>query len=92
MHGVRKRGARNEILAATAALSLACGGVVSGTDGGGHDARVAAVTDSGNQDEDPFVLGDDAEVDSGVDTGVDVPTYPPPLPYGCPPAPLRRIV
>jgi hypothetical protein len=87
---VRRRGARNEILAATAALSLACGGVISGADGG-RDAHLDAVT-TDEQDGDPFLLGDAASVDSGADTGVDVPWYPPPLPYGCPPTPLRRVV
>jgi hypothetical protein len=86
----RGRSARNEILAATAALSLACGGtiVTSGDAGTHHDAAA----DVAEQDGDILVLLDAELADSGVDTGVDVLPPPPPNPYGSPPIPLRRVV
>ncbi len=87
----RIRAARNGILAATAALSLTCGGTVS-SDDSGADAAHDRAADAPPTDSDIIRTGEDASAaDAGSDVDSDVYWMPPP-PYGSPPIPLTRIV
>lgn len=90
-----KRAARNEILAATAAITLACGGGTTLGDGGmmddgAVDAKADAVVD-GSQNQDASADTGSDSADSGADVREEDNWLPPP-PYGSPPIPTLRVV